>query len=484
LVVPFQFPTIQAAINVAPPGSTILVSPGVYRENIDLRGLDIVLRSSLGAALTTIDGQGLGPVIRIGPGQDRRTVIRGFTIANGSGLEVDRDSLGGGIYCESASPTVRDNIFFENYANQGGGLFCRDGSPLVESNLFHGNSGGVGVRFGVILRGGGVCVLNGNPTIRCNRFEQNSTGRATYSTGRGGALYCDDNAVIESNVFASNSAVGDKYAGGIGGGIFCGNGVIIANNVFFKNSAYGGVTNDGRAGAICCRTSCVITNNSMHDNTAGWNQGSAIVAEGGTTISNSIVRASNASSLYPVIQGSPAITYSNVSGGWPGNGNIDADPKFVDAVNGDFHLRYDSPCRDKGNPEAPGHGEVDFEGDPRIAGGTIDMGADEFHPHLYVMGELRPGGVADVKIIGIPATAAVLAYSSNPTLRNPPIHIPGTGDYFLQDPVSLLPIGGIPTPGFLHLPVAIDRNLPTPFAIAIQALVGSTLTNASVPVIR
>jgi len=85
-----------------------------------------------------------------------------------------------------------------------------------------------------------------------------------------------------------------------------------------------------------------------------------------------------------------AITYSDVEGGWPGEGNIDADPCFVKQgywavgdddyfwVEGDYHLLPDSPCIDAGDPNYPYEpNETDLDGKPRIIGGRIDMGAYE-----------------------------------------------------------------------------------------------------------
>jgi hypothetical protein len=67
-----------------------------------------------------------------------------------------------------------------------------------------------------------------------------------------------------------------------------------------------------------------------------------------------------------------------------GEGNINADPLFVDPSNNDFHLQTTSPCIDKGNNSALGIPNTDFEGDSRIVDGdsdgtaTVDMGADEY----------------------------------------------------------------------------------------------------------
>jgi len=70
------------------------------------------------------------------------------------------------------------------------------------------------------------------------------------------------------------------------------------------------------------------------------------------------------------------VTYSDVEGGWAGTGNIDADPMFADALNGDYRLLAGSPCIDAGNNSVV-EVTTDLDGDPRIQGACVDMGAFE-----------------------------------------------------------------------------------------------------------
>ncbi len=81
-------------------------------------------------------------------------------------------------------------------------------------------------------------------------------------------------------------------------------------------------------------------------------------------MTNSIIWDNSPQSIY-TSSGTPLITYSDIEGGWEGEGNIDADPLFVDAINGDYHLTSTSPCIDAGDP-----GDV---GD--LDGSQADMGA-------------------------------------------------------------------------------------------------------------
>jgi len=58
----------------------------------------------------------------------------------------------------------------------------------------------------------------------------------------------------------------------------------------------------------------------------------------------------------------PIVSYSDVEGGLQGQGNIDADPMFLDPANHDYHITPESPCVDAGDPDfVPGEGETDID---------------------------------------------------------------------------------------------------------------------------
>jgi hypothetical protein len=159
---------------------------------------------------------------------------------------------------------------------------------------------------------------------------------------------------------------------------------------------------------------------------------------------------------------------------------IDADPLFADPGGQDFHLTFPSPCKDTGNNTAPSLPCCDFESDPRAAHGTVDMGADEFHTHLYATGDAVPGGNAALNFIGLPGAAPVVLFLGA-GLLDPPMPSKW-GDWYLQFPViGPLDLGAIPSPkGVLTLSGTVPTMPPPPNTIHLQALIGDALTNPCV----
>src|SRR5215468_1963313 len=118
--VPADQPTIQAGINAASNGDTVLVAPGTYKENINFNGKAITVKSSGGANVTIVDGGGSGPVVTFASNETLSSLLTGFTLQNGDAGNTYPDE-GGGIKVESASPTIKSNIIQSSKASNGGG---------------------------------------------------------------------------------------------------------------------------------------------------------------------------------------------------------------------------------------------------------------------------------------------------------------------------------------------------------------------------
>jgi hypothetical protein len=166
---------------------------------------------------------------------------------------------------------------------------------------------------------------------------------------------------------------------------------------------------------------------------------------------------------------------------------IDADPQFADAGPGDFHLLAPSPCRDGGENIMPGLPIEDFEGDPRIDGILVGMGADEFHPHLYCIGDPFSVGAFEIKLIAGPQSGSAHLFLGSGVMSEPLRSF--FGDWYLQFPVILLAVAWqIPQSGLVLFIGEQSGQGPTPEGINIyptvipmQALVeGEGLTNLCV----
>ncbi len=377
--VPVDQPTIQAAIDVAVPGDLIVVAPGTYWEAIDFKGKGITLRSSDGPQVTIIDGSGSnGSVVQCVNGEGPDTKLEGFTITGGNANE------GGGMLNIGTNPTVMDSIFTGNTADdRGGGMYNEEGNPIIISSTFIQNNSG--------SMGGGMFNLRASPTISGCLFTQNTSNK-----GAGMRNYINSHAIVTNSVFKENHAgeegggmdnrknsnpivtgcvfEGNTAASGGGGmhnyvgrAVATGNPTII-NCLFFLNSAPSGSAMRNNDPDPMIRTSTFANNQG----------GAAIRSRRGSSpnLENSIVFGNGGGSLSGDATSSPVVSYSDIEGGFPGTGNLNLDPLFVDPANDDYHLAASSPCIDAGFND-PGLPTTDLDGGPRIVGGTVDMGAYE-----------------------------------------------------------------------------------------------------------
>jgi len=274
---------------------------------------------------------------------------------------------GGAVYVEYCSPSIRHCLLQENESHNGnwngvgGGVACFNASPLIEHCLIRNNRAD---------SGGGIAVQEESaPVIRRNRIEGNE---APYC---GGGIYVGAFAtpVIENNVVSGNAANG---WGGGGIALWTTNSLhqrTVRNNIVAGNSA----TSDG-GGLYVRYDGSELSGNTVVNNEAGETGGGFYVLNfGGSSDSclvvNGVVWGNDAPEGAAVHLYDPStafeVRYSDVEGGWPGTGNIDADPLFADA---EFRLCPDSPCVDAGDPD-PAWNDVCFP--PSRGSARGDMGA-------------------------------------------------------------------------------------------------------------
>jgi predicted outer membrane repeat protein len=341
LFVPSQYSTIQEAIDAAGSGDLVLVDAGTYMENIDFKGKWIIVQSSAGAGTTIIDGS-----------------QKGFYHTGAS--------RGGAVYSEGyVTATITNCIITENSANNGGGVYMFLASLDITNNIITNNDSD---------RGGGIYIENSEEAYIAGNLIHFNTALGGYYTGAG--IYCgpNSNPTIIDNDISFNTAED-------GGGICCcyaQSAPIITNNTFNENYAI------NRGGTIYCHADAVptIINNTSYKN-YGDRCGGIYDHSGAILIINNILWNNTSSHYHAEYQGIGTLHYCDVKAGtgeaWFGIGCIDADPCLKSPLTGDFHLTEDSPCINAGDNLAPGLPETDFDGDPRIMNGRVDMGADEIH---------------------------------------------------------------------------------------------------------
>lgn len=291
------------------------------------------------------------------------------------------------------SPTLTNCTFKGHWLEAIGQL---DGVLTLTDCLFSGNSG-------VSVQG----IFGAELTLRNCTFTDNvmhSRGAIDF-WGENLRLY---NCEFRNNVAGSVAGVrarvkgefiaeGCTFTGNVGGAIdHSGRRMVISNCVFAGNIE--GV----RSGGINSFSRYTRVQNCTFSGNSATHGGGALNLALGGKVSNCIIWGNSS----PAIDGWEQeifINYCNVQGGWPGEGNIDVDPNFVEVgywdqngtpedandnfwVDGDYHLlsqagRWDqqgqtwmqddvtSPCIDAGDPNSP----IGVEPFPN--GGRVNMGA-------------------------------------------------------------------------------------------------------------
>ena len=412
--IPADLPTIQAGIDSAADGDIVLVADGTYFENINYKGKSIKVARHyvMGGDTnhinnTIIDGsQSSHPdsssVVYFVSGEDTNSVLSGFTITGGSGTGL---------------------IFFPGWipSKAGGGIFVNSSGAKIESNKIINNN--ISATGDTIVSAAGIHAFGyagDYLVIRDNQISENTTTSVTSSLGTiqwgtvetclfernqitanvcngdyayGGGLYMQGQMgwqgahIIRNNIIKDNIVNASSFGGG--GGMFIENcSPVVTNNIISGNdsplgsgggiwvyhwTAVGGIPNP------------VFVNNTITNNSAFFAGGGVFV--NGSSLANvkmiNNILWSNSAAVDMQIGirdgANIQVRYSDVQGGWPGEGNIDADPLFADTLL--YNLSVSSPCVGWGTDSTLGYLApiFDYDGDPRPnpVDNLVDMGAQE-----------------------------------------------------------------------------------------------------------
>ncbi len=411
--VPSQYATIQAAINAASNGDTVLVADGTYTGpsdvDLDFKGKAITVTSVNGAGSTIINCNGSSSTphraFNFHSGETSSAIVSGFTIENGyAPIDASNNYNGGAITITNGSPIIANCVFTSNTATSNGGAiyFGSSSNESLTTCTFTSNaassSGGAvyDASTSNILtvanctftsntanNGNGGAVNCGSVTFAGCSFTSNSAsggGGISTSSGSVSLTQCSINQNHASGgggINASNSTltmsvctINGNTATGSGGAfvLTSGSNSNITNCLIVGNRAdyYGG------AGYITS-SSPTFVNCTITANTVTYYYGGAFYIYGSPTFTNCILyrdTAQTGNEIY-LNGGTPAVTYCDIQGGYTGTGNTDADPTFVRNPNlsasppdfGDLHLQSLSPLIQAGT--ASGAPATDFDGNTR-----------------------------------------------------------------------------------------------------------------------
>jgi hypothetical protein len=291
---------------------------------------------------------------------DATAVLDGFTVTGGHAFgsnDPNKRSCGGGVYIEEGSPTIQDCLILGNAARYyGAGVYTRSQcAPTLVNCVIADNWSE--------WWGGGL--FNHGSDVALERCLVSGNGAAYF----GGGIHNHTNGkLVASNCILSGNLAAEPGSG-LGG----------AFSSYSATARLDYCTLVGNAAAAGASLAC---DSPEQGRTSAFNLRNCILWDANEPVWN------NDQSVLE-------IAYCDVQGGWAGPGNIGADPCFVEPgqwdqagtpddprddtwIEGNYRLRWDSPCVDTGDPQdVPNANETDFAGGPRLYGAAVDMGAYE-----------------------------------------------------------------------------------------------------------
>ncbi|NIS15226.1 MAG: hypothetical protein GWN14_01250, partial [candidate division Zixibacteria bacterium] len=370
IIVPTDVNSIQSAIDVSIAGDVIEVLQGTYYESINFNSETITLTSTDPNIWwivegTIIDANAPNVPVVIFDSNDVNSVLTGFTVKGGSN----------GISCSSSSsPTITKCIIEDNNSH---GIYCTSGSPWIVNNMIRLNNGN-----------GIYSSSSTPPPIKNNWIYSNSNGIGFSSAASA--------AIVRNNTIIYNDSNGihvdSNTAPTISNCILWNNGDDLVN----CTATYSCIEDSNDAGDpnmhnICDDPCFANIFEFLDETTSDGNTTTIIVADANLYDVNDVIEYNNDGTVRTVTDVNTAtgtITFANdpldvnsVAGILIHNWGPDAND-----LDADFHISANSACINTGDPNAdPNYaGEFDIDGQVRVRGENVDMGADEGAVTWYV----------------------------------------------------------------------------------------------------
>jgi hypothetical protein len=402
--VPGDQPTIQAGIDAAVKGDTVLVADGIWtgtgNHNLDFSGKTINVISENGPETCIIDCQDLGRGFHFHSGEDENAIVQGFTIRNGRTI----DSSGAGILIDGAAPVISNCIFTDNdaeYPRAGGGIAASGG--LIIDCIFSNNRADVG---------GGLS-LSGD-TVAENCLIANN-----FADEGGGGL----NTGLEGNPLVRGCTITNNLSGEAGGGVFVASSMTITNSIIWDNWA----AVEGGDGYLLGYGPDAVFSFSYSDMGVDWSM-----------------------FYYPVYDEGPGV--------------ISANPLFATGPGGSWYLSQtaagqpaDSPCVDAGDPGSSLFGTTRTDLQPD--GDVLDMGYHFLQaPGMYICHD--PAAIYFYHDLGDPPPESVTLEIWRCVTGTLDWTVESTAEWLTLDPLS-----GSSTGEVDEITVSVD---PTGFAVGSE----------------
>jgi hypothetical protein len=358
----------------------VLVHPGTYYGPIDFERKNLVVgslymleadESYISQTIIMGTDTNVSPFVQIDGISEPEVELNGFTFQdiNLNTLAENTESYTI-INILNASPKIINNRFnnFVIYGHaESAVIFSDNSNSLIANNKFSSGSIALGYELS-----GWILSKNSNLTIQNNVMENGYVG---FSDPAGYMVSVASDNIITENTF-NNVSMGYCWT--------CaaivaldGSSLIISNNLILR------ATGDGYGAILASESEYVSYNNTLVANRGGYTN----------LFSNGIV---NNDIIYPNDWGSSVtldaystiqISYSNIEGGYEGEGNIDLSPLFSDAENDDYSLQSESPCIDTGIADIDGDGIDDIID---FYGLAPDMGTYEYESEdNFILGDVN-----------------------------------------------------------------------------------------------